>query len=852
MLTATVKSLWSRKRRLLGASTAVVIGVAFLVATLILGDSMRTGFATFFADSNKGIDLFIRNGTEVGSDDYVQKGTLDEALVDMLAVQPGVERVAANIEGTAQIVATDGTPIGGEGPPTLGGNWIDDTGVSGPGFNGYSITEGRAPAADNEVVIDRGSAKEGKLHIGDTTTVLTPEPVKVDVVGIVAFGSDDNIGGASYTGFTFGAAQQHLLGQAGRITSILVAADDGVTPEQLRTALIPVLPTDSETLTGAERTEEEKQALNDDFLGFFEAFLLAFAVVALLVATFSIHNTFSILVAQRTRESALLRALGASRRQVLIAVGGEALALSFIASAIGIGAGVGLAAGLKALMDAAGFGLPSAIGLEIETATMVTGMVVGIAVTLVATIAPAIKATRIAPLAAMRDVAVDRSGASKARAILGLLVTAAGVATVFTATRTPDDALATAGLGALVTMIGAVILGPVVATLATSVLGAPVAVLRGHAGSLARRNAMRNPRRSAGTASALMFGTAVVALFATFGSSMKASFEGLVDDSFAGDLVVAQNGFSGSPLPEEMTPAIAALAEVEIAAALANAPIVLDGNDEIATAADPEPFAAAGDLDVIAGSLASMTANGVAVSEAYAGDHGWTIGTVVPVAFADGSTDQLSVEAIYSRRNIVGDVIITDEIWQPHQGRSGDSAILVSLASGVRSADGKAAVQAVSDRFHGPDVQDRNEFANSISEDVDQMLGLIYGLLGLAILIAVLGIANTLSLSIHERTRELGLLRAVGQSRRQLRSTVRWESVIIAIFGTVGGIALGTFLGWGIVRAMLAQEGIGIFEAPIATLVAVLGLAMVAGIVAAVRPARRAAKLDILQAIATT
>ena len=856
MFHATLISLWSRKRRVIGASTAVVIGVTFLVATLILGDSMRTGFDTFFADSNKGVDLFVRNGTKVSSDGYVQQGTLDASVADAIASQPGVARVAASVEGTAQIIGADGQPIGGDGPPTLGGNWIDDTGVDGVGFNGYAIAAGRAPTADDEVVIDRGSAKAGTLHVGDRTTVLTPQPVEVTVVGIVTFGegadANDNIGGASYTGFTFAAAQQYLLGEPGRISTVLVEADPGVTPDALRASLQPALPQGSETLTAAERTAEENDAISDEFLDFFEAFLLAFAIVALLVATFSIHNTFSILVAQRTRESALFRALGASRRQVLAAVAIEALAIGTVASGIGVGAGIGLAAALKALMDAAGFGLPAAIGLDVQTAAIVTAMIVGVGVSLIACIAPAFKAARIAPLAALRDVAVDRSGTSKVRAVAGLLITAGGVAAVFTATRSPDNALATAGVGALATMIGAVVLGPIVATFATAVLGAPVAALRGQAGSLARRNAMRNPRRSAGTASALMFGTAVVALFATFGASLKASFDDLVDDSFAGDLVIARSGFSGAPLDQQMTPALDALDAVAIASPIADAPVVLGGSDESAVAIVPDTFARVADLDVTQGSLAALSTNGLAVASTYAGEHGWTIGTVVPIAFADGTSGTVTLEAIFETRNIVGSVAINDALWEPHQGRSGDTAVLIALADGVGLRDGKTAIESVTARFGSPNVQDRQEFADENGEEVDEMLGLSYGLLGLAILIAILGIANTLSLSIHERTRELGLLRAVGQSRSQLRRTVRWESVILAVFGTVGGLALGTFLGWGLVRAMSSQEGIGTFAAPATTLAVILGLAMVAGVVAAIRPARRAARLDILQAIATS
>ena len=853
MFRATLNSIWSRKRRLLGASTAVVIGVAFLVATLVLGDSMRSGFDTFFTNAYAGTDVVVRNSSDLGADEWSQSGTLDASLVDTIAALPGVARAEPGIEGVAQIVGADGDPIGGEGPPTFGANWIDESdslAPGEPGFNGYSIVDGRAPTATNEVVIDRGSADAGELHVGDTATILTPDPVSVDIVGIAAFGEDDNIGGSSFVGFTFSDAQRLLLTEPGTITNIQIAAVDGVTPEQLRADVLAELPPEGEALTRYELIAENNQAINDDFLGFFEAFLLAFAIVALLVAAFSIHNTFSILVAQRTRESALMRALGASRRQVIGAVTIESFVVGALASAIGVGAGVGLAAGLKALMDAAGFGLPGAIGLDVATDTIVIAMIVGVVVTLFASVAPAVKASRIAPLAALRDIAVDRSGSSWSRTIAGAVFTAGGIATVLSATSAGDGALARAGLGALVTLVGAVILGPVVATVATSVLGAPVALTRGHAGSLARRNAMRNPRRSAGTASALMIGTAVVALFATFGSSVKASFDDIVASSFSNELVIAQDGFSGAPLSPDLAPAVAALPEVSGAVALANAPIDLGGVEELAIAADLVGVAAVSELDVSQGSFDEIGETGFAVTTDYARDRQWTLGADVPVSFADGATTTLTLQAVFDNSNAIGEVLIPSAVWQPHQGRSGDTGILIALTDGVSVSDGKAAVQAVADRFGRPDVQDRDEFVDSNTAEIDQMLGLIYGLLGLAILIAVLGIANTLSLSIHERTRELGLLRAVGQSRAQLRSTVRWESVILSVFGTVGGVGLGTFLGWGVMRAMKVQEGFGTFALPVPSLVVVLVLALFAGVVAAIRPARRAAKLDILAAIA--
>ena len=853
MLNVTLAGLWARKRRLVGTCTAVVLGVAFLAATLVLGDTMRAGFRDAFTDANAGIDVLVRSSDEIGSSDSQVRDLIDDSIVDEVAAADGVRAAAPSIDGVATILGADGERLGGDGPPTIGTNWIDDAEL-----NPYRLAEGRAPAAPNEggpegtlpyeVVIDRNSADKGDLAVGDTATVLTPEPVEVTIVGIATFGDVDSLGPMTYTAFTLDAARSLLAHRPDGISSVLVAAEDGVSPETLRDEIMQLMPARIEALTQDELTAEQQQDIESDFLGMFEAILLAFAGIALVVATFSIHNTFSILVAQRTRESALLRAIGASRRQVVTAVGVEALVIGVIATAIGFGVGLGLAAGLEALMASADLALPTA-GLVIGTDTIIIAAAVGILTTLVASVAPAIKASRVAPLAALRDVAIDRSAASVARTVGGLVIAAAGVLAVVTANG--EGALAQAGLGALGLLVGAVVLGPVVARPAAAVLGTGASATRGFTGRLARRNAMRNPRRIASSASALMVGTAVVALFTTFGSSVKASIDEMVEDSFDGDLIVLQEDFSGAGLDPALTPAIGELPEVQRAAGAAFATATVDGSTVEPTATDPAAFAAIIDLEVSAGSIAELAPGELAVSAHYADEHGLTLGDIVPMTFVDGTTTDLRVGAVFERRDVLGDLLMTDADWAPHAGQAMDQLVFVDLGDGVSEADGQAAVTAVTDRFHAPEPQTREEYSASTGEEVDQMLAVIYGMLGIAVLIALMGIGNTLSLSIHERTRELGLLRAVGQSRAQLRSTVRWESVIVAVFGTIGGLAMGTFLGWGLMRALQSEEGFGVFAAPVTPLVVILGLAAVAGVVAALRPARRAARLDILDAIAT-
>src|SRR5918995_5303743 len=731
---------------------------------------MRSGFGDMFTEANAGTDAVVRSATEVGEDELTERGLIDAGVVDDLVGADGVAAAVPWVEGTGQIVGADGDPLGGNGPPTVAANWVSDTTIS-----PWRITDGRAPEAPAEVVIDRSSADNGDLAAGDTTTVRVPEPIEVTVVGIATFGDADSAGPATYAAFTTDYARDVLLPSADQIPGVLLAADEGVSQSELVDRLAPALPDGAEALTGAQLTAEQEDEIEGDFLGFFEAFLLVFAGIALVVATFSIYNTFSILVAQKTRESALLRALGASRRQVLVSTVGEALLVGVVASAMGLAAGVALASGLMALMDSAGFGLPSS-SLVIDAGSVITAMVVGVVVTLLASVAPAVRASRVAPLAALRDVAIDRSGASPWRGLGGPLVVGAGGALAVLGT-SGDGSLPSTRLGAPLVVPRMVLLGPVVARPAAGVLG----LLGGHrglSGKLARRNAMRNPRRTAGTASALMVGVAVVTLFTVVGASIKQSVDDTVSQQFAGDLVIAQSDFSGAGLSPELGSAVAQLPPGDAATGRGNAPMVVDGEDYVASVIEPEPLDRLLDLEVSQGSLVELGDREVALHDEYAEDHGLALGDPVPVGFADGTTDSLDVGAIFGNDELMGEVVLPRASWVPH----------------------------------------------SAASEVDQLLRIIYVLLVMAIVIALMGIANTLSLSIHERTRELGLLRAVGQSRRQLRSMV---------------------------RAISAAEGRGSFTRPAGQLAVVLALGALVGIVAAVRPARRAAKLDVLQAIAT-
>ncbi|MGH9264217.1 MAG: ABC transporter permease [Acidimicrobiales bacterium] len=844
-----LKGLLAHKRRFAGTFLAVFLGIAFLSGTLVLGDTLRANFDTLFASANAGTDAVVRSASTIQAGggrgpDIEGRSLVPSALADRLRGVPGVAAAEPSIEGYGQLIGADGQAVGGNGPPRLAGNWITD-----PELNPYKLVEGRAPRSPEEVVLNRGAAQAGELAVGDTTIVQTPEPVRVTVVGIATFGNDDGLGATTFTAFTLAGAETHVTKQPGMASSIVVRAAPGVDQGDLAIRLRTVVGEGVEVLTGAQFTAETTDEIGRQFLDLFTTLLTVFAGVALLVASFSIYNTFSILVAQRSRESALLRALGAARSQIVTAVVAEAVLVGLVASAAGLLGGVAIAGLLKGLFDSFGFALPAG-GLVFGGGTALTCMVVGATVTLAAGAFPAVKASRVAPIAALRETAAESPGTSTARAVAGAVLGALGVGVVLAGVL-GDGALALAGPGAVLTMVGVVVFGPVVARPVAAIVGWPLPRLRGVTGGLARQNAMRNPRRTSGTAAALMVGVGVVTLFTVFAASIRTSIDDTVSRSFGGDLVVNTGSFGGGGLTPALARDIAALPEVRTAVGLGQGAVEVDGRGRRVTVADVGSLGDVLDLDVQEGALERLGATQVAVSTDEAEARGWTVGTRVPVRFVDGAAADFTVGAIYEVGDVAGDHLLSRQAWAPHAGQDVDSQILVGLEPGVDLAAGKAAVTAVTDATGGANVLDREEYVASVAQGVDMMLGIVYVLLFLAILIALMGIANTLSLAIHERTRELGLLRAVGQTRGQVRSMVRWESVIIALFGTVGGLALGVFLGWALVQAASAA-GFATFAAPAGQLAVVLLAGAVAGVLAGLGPARRAARLDVLDAIATS
>lgn len=856
MLAITAKEAWARKRRLAGILIAVGLGVAFLAGALTFGDTLTTNFNRLFATATAGTSAVVRSTTTgTGSGITTKRPPIPASLLGTVRAVPGVADAQPSIAGQATLLGADGKAAGGLGPPRSAGNWISD-----PALTPYRLATGHAPHGLHQVVIDEAAATAGGLRLGSVTTVLVPRPVRVQVVGLATFGRAAGFGGSSYVAFSYPGAQRYLTrggttgGTAGQVSTIQVSAAPGVSPDTLVSRLDRALPRGVQAITGAELTSNNLAALNSEFLTALRVILVVFAGIALLVAALAIASTFGILVAQRTREAALLRALGASRGQVLRSVLAEAVAVGVAGSVLGVAAGLGIAELLKALFDAAGFALPAG-GLSVTGGSIAVSLLTGIVVTAVVSLLPALRAARVAPLEALRESAATSSPAPRRRLIIGLVLLLGGVGLVLasvsgTSTRT----LSLTGLGALGTALGMVALGPAVARPVTQVLARPLAGWRGVTGTLAGRSAARNPRRTAAAATALMVGVAVVTLFTVYAASLRTAEVSGVSGSFTGDIAVTEGGFGGGPSASGISPALAGalsrIPGVATVSGLAGGQANVGGQSESVTAVVPGTIGQVLNLHATAGSVSRLGPGQIAVSSIQATDRGWRQGTPVSLVLPDGTTHRVTVGAIYTSRNLVGDYVLPLALWAPHTAQLTASAVYVKLAPGANQGAVQAAITRAAASYGKLTVTGRAAYVASAGKAVSTVLAIVYALLVLAIVIAVSGIANTLSLSVYERTREIGLLRAVGQTRAQLRSMVRLESVLVALFGTVGGLALGGFLGWGLAEAGARSSGLTQPSFPAAQLIVIAVLGGLAGVIAAIRPARRAARLPLLTSIA--
>jgi putative ABC transport system permease protein len=843
MFSLTVKSIRANKARFLLTGLAVLLGVAFMAGTFVLTDTIHKTYDGITANVYRSTDAVVRSAQVTDRQGTKTRGTVSAAALTTVRALPGVRVAEPQQIGVAVVVGHDGKLLDANRnravPIALG--W-----QSTPSLNPMQLVAGHAPTAPVEIVIDRASATRGHFALGETVHVLTPVgSERYRIAGVATYGGADSAAGAQVIAFTPGTAAR-VLGTPGRYSAIEVVAAPGVSQAQLAGEIrAAVHEPGTEVITGAQAATEARKDAGAS-LQFVNVFLMTFALVALVVGSFVIYNTFTITVAQRTKETALLRAIGAKRRQVMRAVRFESLLTGVFASAAGVVAGIGLAAGLQSVLSAFGMELPSG-HMVVEPRTIVVSMLTGVVVTVMAAWLPARRAAKVAPIEALRDTALDTSARSKPRVVAGVVTSAAGG--VFIAQGLSGAGVAAVGLGALAVFVGVAMLGPSIARRFSMIVGWPLPKVRGVAGTLARENAMRNPRRTSATASALMIGVALVAFITVFAASAKASVATSIDKAMKTDWVVTtQFGMGG--LPPSVTQQLAALPQTRDVTPLRYFDTKVGTATTEATAVDPARVEQGVTLAVRSGSIAELGAHGVAVQADEAKKKGLHLGDTLTMLFPETGTQRFTVVATYGTKDPIGNYAISIQALDANSATHVDDDVVVSAAPGVSKAEARQAVEHVLKPYPTAEVLTKSEFKGSIANQIDQILNLVYVLLAMALVIALFGIANTLALSVLERTREIGLLRAVGMSRAQVRSTVRWESVLIALLGTTLGTAIGLTFARTLVHA-LSNQGFNTFAVPVHQLGLIVLAAAVAAVVAAALPARRAAGLDVLRAIST-
>jgi putative ABC transport system permease protein len=836
----TIKGLLAHKLRLALTAIAIVLGVTFISGTFILTDTLHNTFTTLFGNIYQNINFQVRGVAQFsGNSANAVRNPISESILPAVRRVPGVEAAAGSVEGYAQFVAHDGKAISTGGAPTLALSFDPN-----PQISELHIVEGRAPTTSNDVVMDAGTANKYHFAVGDRVRILLAGPSKTFTIsGITRFGTADNLAGATLAAFTLPTAQQAVQ-EVGQLDDINIVTAPGSNKAVVQRDISRILPHGVEVVTGQTVVNESTSAI-DQALSFFSTALLVFAFISLFVGAFTILNTFSIIVGQRTRELALLRIVGASRRQVFRSVLGEAAIVGLVSSLIGIGLGALAAIGLEALLRGFGITLPSGPPV-FEARTVIVALVVGVGVTVVAAISPARRAVRIPAVAAISDQLEGDDVSFRRRfawggsmALLGAIALGIGLS---------QPAIGLVGLGAVGLFVGVAMLAPAVARPLSSILGRPLARALGVAGKLGRENSMRSPRRTAQTASALMVGLALVSAIAVFGASASRSATSSVDNAIRADLIVSTNSSNGSGSFSTTVPrTVSAVPGVTASSTVYGGQFQVRQSLENLVAIPTADLAQTVILHMTAGSPRALAVNNLLIDSTTAKSDHLSVGDSVPVKFARTGSSTMRVGGIFQANALIGGYLVSTGFFLAHYQNPSPAAVLLKTDG---SASVERGVEHALASFPNVQVQTRAQFEHSQTVQVNQLLGIVYALLGLAVIIALIGIVNTLMLSVFERTHEIGLLRAVGMKRRQIRAMIRSEAVILAIFGALIGIVIGTGMGVALVSSLRTQ-GITDTVVPISNLVIFLIISAVLGLIAASWPARRAARLDVLAAIAT-
>ncbi|MGA5120677.1 ABC transporter permease [Streptomyces pseudogriseolus] len=856
VLKTSMRNFFAHKGRMALSAVAVLLSVAFVCGTLVFTDTMNTTFDKLFAATSSDVTVSDKDASDSGqtTSGNGKPPVIPASVLDEVRRAEGVKSAEGTVFSTSvTVVDADKDSLSPtSGGPTIVGSWNSNDART------MEITSGAAPEGNDQIMVDGDTADKHDLKLGDEISVISAVGTHTAKISGIADFTVTNPGAAVFYMDT-ATAQRTLVGESGVYTNVNVTAAPGVSDDQLKKSVVAELGAGYKVLTAEETAEANQESLGD-FMGVMKYAMLGFAGIAFLVGIFLIINTFSMLVAQRTREIGLMRAIGSSRKQVNRSVLVEALLLGVLGSVLGVGAGVGLAVGLMELMGQMGMEL-STDDLTVAWTTPVVGLVLGVVVTVLAAYLPARRAGKISPMAALRDAGTPADAkAGWIRAVAGLVLTGAGGFALYlagTADKAADGSL-WLGLGVVLSLIGFVVVGPVLASGMVRVLGAILLRAFGPVGRMAERNALRNPRRTGATGAALMIGLALVACLSVVGSSMVASATEELDKAVGTDFIV-QDDMGALITPQAVeavkaAPGIDRVTEYKWTEADFTTPDGETAKDTAITAADPT-YATDLRVETVAGNLAdAYRPDSMSVHEDFAKDHGVRIGSKIEVAFTDGTTGSLTVRAITSSEGVIDAGAMYTSIdtlasYVPADKMPLDQLLFASAQDGQKDAAYKALKDALGE-FPQYEVRDQTDYKEALKDQIGQLLNMIYGLLALAIIVAILGVVNTLALSVVERTREIGLMRAIGLSRRQLRRMIRMESVVIALFGALLGLGLG--IGWGATaQQLLALEGLKVLDIPWPTITGVfIGSAFV-GLFAALVPAFRAGRMNVLNAIAT-
>ncbi|MDR6974945.1 putative ABC transport system permease protein [Streptomyces sp. 3330] len=839
MFRTALRNVLAHKARLLMTVLAVMLGVAFVSGTLVFTNTLSGALQNSSAKGFDQVDVAVTaEAQEDVGDRIVKTPELTQALLERSAKVPGAASAIGVVDGFTAIADKDGKLVGG-GFQSQGGNYWGDKDTR------YPLSAGRAPRGADEVVIDSRTAERAGYEVGDTVRISVDGPVLSPRVTGIFTTDDGNVAAGGSLALFDTATAQTLFGKPGTYDEIDVKAAAGTSQSALKAALDAALPKgEVETVTGGQLADDQAEMISASMSGMKQG-LLVFAGIALFVGTFIIANTFTMLVAQRTKELALMRAVGASRRQVTRSVLIEAFVVGTVAGVTGLVAGIGIGAGLRSLLGTLGATVPDG-PLVVSGGTVAAALVVGVVITMLAAWLPGRRAAKIPPVAAMSSVHATATTKSLVlRNTLGALFSAAGVAVVLTATTmSGSDGQAPMGLGAVLLIIGVFILTPL---LSRPLIAAAAPVLRifGVSGKLARQNSVRNPRRTAATASALMIGLTLITGMTVMAGSLQKSIDKMASSAIRADYVVSMA--NGNELSADIDEKLKATDGVTATSPMRNAPGRIDGTTEYLTGVTGSSIGSLTDLTVDDGSF-EVGGGQVVVDDATAESHGWKAGSAFTVHYEDGKKQQLTVSGVYEGNELIQGILLDNAALTPHLADPADMRVMVKTSGGASDAT-KDRLEKALGANPAIKVQSKQDLSDEVAKMFTLMLNMLYGLLAMAVIVAVLGVINTLAMSVFERSQEIGMLRAIGLDRRSVKRMVRLESLVISLFGGVLGIGLGVFFGWAAGELLGASMPTYELVVPWARMAVFLLLAAGVGILAALWPARRASRLNMLAAI---